>query len=486
MSVSAPLTPAPTTEPCRFAAPTALEVDASGSLPLILMFVAGIAWLVLGSTLGLLASVKLHAPAMLSSIPALTYGRLIPAQNALFLYGFAAQVGLAVALWIVSRLGRAKIVAPVVLTIGVLLWNLGVLTGFLNILAGNWTGMGRFEMPVSSVTPMFVGYLLIGIVALLTFKARTVSELYPSMWFILASLFWFPWIYATASYLLHSGFLRASAIPVIAGWYGQNLVSVVLLGFAVGACYYFVPKLTNHPLSSRGLAMFGFWGLLVLAPFGGFAATYAVPRWVISMSVVTTVLCLIPIAAHTLNWIQTLHTKSKNSKEESGSIYFRVAVPFFAVYGALGAWAALPSNNAIVGFTWFQAGLSQLLEYGFVGLVLLGSVVVVAPKLTQTEWPIQKLLKPLSALSIIGVLFMTLPLLLGGWIQGQGLSDAAIPFVDVSKRAFPFVAMTTVGILLFALAQVLLLLHLVALCGRSLFNCCQPATWFVVNKGGAR
>lgn len=486
MSVSAPLTSAPTPMECPSGSPTTVEVDTSGSLPLFLMLVAGVFWLCLGSALGLIASVKLHAPAMLSGIPALTYGRLIPAQNALFLYGFAAQVGLGIALWIVSRLGRAKVVAPFILTVGALLWNVGILTGLLNILAGNWTGLNRFEMPISSVTPLFVGYGLIGIAALLTFKARTARDLYPSMWFILASLFWFPWIYGTASYLLHSGFLRASAVPVIAGWYGQNFVSIVLLSLALGASYYFIPKLSHQPLASRGLAIFGFWSLLIFAPFGGFAATYAVPRWVISMSVVSSVLCLVPIAAHSWNWIQTLHCTRSNTKEDFGLLYFRIAIPFLALYGIFAAWAAFPANNTIVGFTWLQTGLVQMLEYGFIGLVLLGSVVVVAPKLTQTEWTIRKLLKPHCLLSIIGVVFMTLPLLLGGWIQGQGLNDAAIPFVDASKRAFPFVAMTTIGILLFALAQALLLLHLLALCGRSLMNCCQPAAWFAVNKGGAR
>ena len=151
MSVSAPLTSAPTPKECPSGSPTTVEVDTSGSLPLFLMLVAGVFWLCLGSALGLIASVKLHAPAMLSGIPALTYGRLIPAQNALFLYGFAAQVGLGIALWIVSRLGRAKVVAPFILTVGALLWNVGILTGLLNILAGNWTGLNAYLLGHASL-----------------------------------------------------------------------------------------------------------------------------------------------------------------------------------------------------------------------------------------------------------------------------------------------------------------------------------------------
>ncbi len=486
MSVSVPT---PSLDTCAAApspATSASEVDASNAIPLYGIFMAGIGWLVLGSILGLIASVKLHAPALLSQFPALTYGRLIPAQNTIFLYGFAMQIGLGIAIWIISRLGRTKIVGSFAWGIGALLWNVGVFIGFISILSGDWTGLNRFEMPAATATPLFVGYLLFGIVALLTFKARTVRDLYPSMWFILASIFWFPWIYATASYLLHSGFLRSSAIPVISGWYGHNFVSVVLLNLALGASYYFIPKLSHRPLASEGLAIFGFWSLLVVAPFGGFAATYAVPRWVIGMSVVSSVLCLLPILAHSLNWYQTVRQAGKSPKPDQGIGYFLWAGFCFALFGILAAWAALPTNNLIVGFTWFQTGLTQLLEYGFIGLVLLGALTVVVPKLTQLDWPIHRLVKPHYLLTVIGILLMTLPVLMGGWIQGTGLADASVPFMVASKKAFPWIAMSTVGILLFTLAQIALFVHLVVMLGKAFINCCHPASWMGCDKGGAR
>jgi hypothetical protein len=56
-----------------------------------------------------------------------------------------------------------------------------------------------FEMPAWCARILFVAYLLIGVCALLTFHQREPGPLYPSQWFVVGSLFWFPWIFSTAA-----------------------------------------------------------------------------------------------------------------------------------------------------------------------------------------------------------------------------------------------------------------------------------------------
>jgi len=52
-------------------APTSLErIDSSCRLPLFALFGGAAVWLALGSVLGLLASLKFHAPAMFANCPA--------------------------------------------------------------------------------------------------------------------------------------------------------------------------------------------------------------------------------------------------------------------------------------------------------------------------------------------------------------------------------------------------------------------------------
>src|ERR1041384_5514078 len=72
----------------------ATEIDASCRWPLLLLFCSGICWLVFGTGLALISSIKLHAPGFLADSPWLTLGRVRPATMNSILYGFASQVGL--------------------------------------------------------------------------------------------------------------------------------------------------------------------------------------------------------------------------------------------------------------------------------------------------------------------------------------------------------------------------------------------------------
>ncbi|HEY0550011.1 MAG TPA: hypothetical protein VGF13_10455, partial [Verrucomicrobiae bacterium] len=72
---------------------------------LLLPIVSALVWLLVSSLFALVTSVKLHSPAVLADCSWLTYGHTRPAANDAFMYGFASQAGLAVALWILCRLG---------------------------------------------------------------------------------------------------------------------------------------------------------------------------------------------------------------------------------------------------------------------------------------------------------------------------------------------------------------------------------------------
>jgi len=79
-----------------------------------------------------------------------------------------------------------------------------VTIGIIGILAGDATGFHYLEMPRYAALILFLGYLLIGLWILLTFHQRRQRSLFVSQWFLLAALFWFPWIYSTAYLLLAS------------------------------------------------------------------------------------------------------------------------------------------------------------------------------------------------------------------------------------------------------------------------------------------
>src|SRR5208337_4168695 len=177
---------------------TSAQIDASCRVPLLLLFLSAAVWLVLGSMLALVASLKFHAPNLLAGAAWLTYGRLHPAWWNALLYGFCVQAGLGAGLWMLARLGGAKLLLDWLATAGAVLWNFGLTVGVLGILRGHSTGYESFELPSYSAAILFIAYLVIGAAGLINFHGRRQLALFVSQWFVFTALFWFPWIYSTA------------------------------------------------------------------------------------------------------------------------------------------------------------------------------------------------------------------------------------------------------------------------------------------------
>src|SRR5271170_1945431 len=219
------------------------QIDSSCRVPLLVLFGGAALWLVVGLFLALIASIKFHAPDFLADCPLFTYGRVQPAANDLILYGFAIPAALGVILWIFARLSQVELVLPMVPFAAANLWHLGVLIGFVGILLGNSTGFTWLEFPRPATPLLFVAFVLIAVSAVATFGQRQERALYPSHWFLLAALLWFPWIYSTANLFLIGWPVRGVAQAVIAWWYGDNLLLVWLTLVGLGIAFYFLPKL---------------------------------------------------------------------------------------------------------------------------------------------------------------------------------------------------------------------------------------------------
>src|SRR5712692_7160522 len=198
---------------------------------------------------------SLRGPGFLNGSAWMTYGRINPAAMNALLYGFASQAGLGVALWLLCRLGRVGLCCQGPLLIAGVFWNLGVAAGIFGILAGGSTGFQWLEMPRYASPILFAAYALIGLCAVITFHARRERPLYVSQWYLLAALFWFPWIYSAANYLLVFRPARGVMQAVVNAWFTNNFLGLWLAPVGLGAIFYFIPKLTGRPLHSRPLAV---------------------------------------------------------------------------------------------------------------------------------------------------------------------------------------------------------------------------------------
>src|SRR2546425_1604425 len=326
--------------------PTA-DIDASCRNPVVFLFAKAAGWLVLGSVFGFIATLKFHKPDLLADSAWLTYGRVQPAAMNSFLYGFAFQAALGAALWIICRLGRTTLVQPGIAVVGAMIWNLGVAIGVVGILAGDSTGYEWLEMPRYASPILFTAYAIIGVCALLTFHHRREPTLYVSQWFLLAALFWFPWIYSTANLLLVFFPARGVLQAVVDWWYIGNL-SQIWFGFiGLAAIFYFLPELTGRPLYSNYLAILAFW---TLALFGGWCGLHygaPLPAWMPSLSTVFTVLTVIPLIAVAINLNKTFSGAAAELKQSPPLRFVVFGALAYLLAGALTILSAFPYFSQI-------------------------------------------------------------------------------------------------------------------------------------------
>lgn len=431
------------------------EIDASCRWPLLALFTSGVFWLLVGLVFALVASIKLHAPGFLADCPVLTLGRVRPAAMNALLYGFAGQVGIGVTLWLLCRLGSVRLTFQVPLLIAAKVWNLGVFIGFWAILAGASTGFEWLEMPRYASVFLLVSYLLIGLCALATFTARRAPGLYVSQWYLVMAIFWFPWIYSAANLLLVTSPVRGAFQSVVNAWFTGNLLGLWLGSIALGAIYYFLPKLTNRPLYSEQLALFAFW---TAALFGNWSGTSSligapVPRWIGAVGTVGAVSLLLPLIANAWNW-QLTYAGNRDAFRKSVELRFILfGAAAYLIDGLVTAATSLPQVSAVTNLTYVTVARNYLLILGFVGMVLLGALYYIVPRLVEVNWANDKLTKIHFLGSAVGVVIVFLALTFGGISQGWNLANPAIPFLVVVKGTIPFVGMSTLGLFLVLVGQ---------------------------------
>jgi cytochrome c oxidase cbb3-type subunit I len=439
---------------------TTVEIDRSCCAPLTLLFCSAAFWSMIGLLLGAISSIKLHAPAFLGDMAWFTYGRIYPASLNLLVYGFASQAGLGILLWLFARLGRVTLQRPGIVIAGGLFWNLGVTLGVLGILSGQNTGYEWLEMPQYAAVMLFAGYVLVGISALMTFHSRRECGLYVSQWFLLAALFWFPWIYSTAELLLVFGSVRGTFQEVVNGWFTHNLFFLWLTPVGLAAIFYFIPKILNRPLHSHHLAMFGFWAFALFGSWGGLYAGQPIPKWMPTLCIAAAVMMIIPLLATATNWYLTVAQDRGRVLEEPALIFVLFAASTYLLLSALEIVASFRSVSSVTLFTLYGFGLTQLRICGFMGMLVAGAIYYIMPRITQCEWPDLKLIRVHFWLAAVGVGLTALALVIGGVIQGFRTQDPSVPFLNVVRSTVPFLGLSTLGGLLLIGSNVSLLVNL--------------------------
>jgi cytochrome c oxidase cbb3-type subunit I len=468
---------------------TPAEVDRSCRAPVTLLFLCSALWLIIGLLMAMISSAQMHAPGMFANAESLTFGRMRPAATNALIYGFALQAGWAMALWMIARLGRVPLAGGGVIILATLFWNFGVKLGVAGILGGDSTGFELLEMPRYAAPILFLAYSAIGVCGIVTLHARRERSLYFSHWLLFAALLWFPWIYSTAELLLIYFPVRGVFQTAINLWFANNLIELCLGPMGLAAVFYFIPKLTGRPLYSVQVAAIAFWTLLFFGSLGGLYAGLPLPKWMTTVSILATVLLLVPLAAMAFNLKQTTAGVERGLCKSNLPLRFICAgTVFYFIAELLRVAGSLRSVNEVTRLTLFNPGVAALELYGFFLMVALGAFYYIQPRICDTNWASEKAIRFHFGATLLGVVLAAIPLLIGGVIQGFRIRNPSADFPSIARGLVPFIGLSTVGLTILALAQLRFLFSFAGLLRRC---CCggvasEASLKSEKSKGGQR
>lgn len=471
--------PVPTSRPVAAADPAAAtvpssQIDAGFLWPLSCLFGGAILWLLVSSLLGLIASVKMHAPGMMADCAWLTYGRIRPAASQVFLYGFALQASLGIALWLMARLCRTNLVGRGAVVIAGKVWNLGILVGLFAILAGGNTGYERFEFPAYVQGILLMSLVTLSLCALLTFQARRVEELYPSVWYLVAAFLCLPWLLSTAWLLLLVWPVHGAAQMAVQNYYANGIYQLGVVPLGVAILLYLMPLLAGKPLHSRYLAMFAFWMQVIFGSWTGLHNGAPMPAWMVGVGVVSGVMLALPLFATLQNLCRTRRSGNFSLNSSPGARFLVAAIAALGISGILGVLHSWPSINRITQFSLFTAGLEQLAWQGFLGSAIFAALYHIVPSVTGSPWPCLRMVRVHFWLHVVGFGLAGLSLVAGGVLHGLAWANPNVQAVDVARRSIPFIGMASLGNLLVLAGSVCLSIQAGRLAYARLRACCVP------------
>jgi cytochrome c oxidase cbb3-type subunit I len=432
-------------------------IDASTRAPVLLFLVFGVLWLLAATALAIVSSVQLHNPGFLGEYGWLTYGRARPAYLSGFIYGWAFNAAFAVALWLMARLSGAVVRGGAMAIIGGLFWNLGVALGVVGILIGDGTGYAWLDMPRYVAPILFAAYALIGAVTVATFRFSRFSSAYVSQWYLLAALFWFPWIYTVGQAMLIFGEPRGVVQAILQAWFEGNLYGLWLAPIALAAIYYFLPKLVGRPIRDYRIARMGFWTWGLFATWAGARHLIGgpVPAWVQATGAAASLMLLVPVVVIGINYFGTLSGHYRKLRGSPTLSFLTVSAAAFVLAGVAMALTSLRSVAEVTQFTYVGHALLQLELYAFFSMAVFGSVYYLLPRLLHSEWPSGALIKAHYWSSLTGAGLAIACLLIGGWLQGHAINhvDQFPDYVSVVARTVPYLVGHSLALVLLAVAH---------------------------------
>lgn len=409
---------------------------------IIWYLVSATLWLLFGTTVGEYVGIKFVAPDV-DQLSWLSFGRLRPVHTNAVFWGWASLAMVGLGYYVVSMVGNVRLASVRVgwWTLG--LMNVAVLLGTVSLMAGVNNGGGEYREYIWPIMLLFaVGIVLALGNFLVTIARRTTEEIYISNWYTVAALIFLITIVVVAYLPFWQDGLGET---IIQGYYMHQGVGMWFMMYMLGLTYYFLPQQLNTPIYSYSLGILAFWTqILFYTLIGTHHFVFSSIPWSLqTIAIVGSVGMVIPVAAGTTNFLLTFRGGFHKVAGSYTLPFFLVGVVFYFTGSLQGTAEAFRSTNLIWHFTDFTVAHSHITMYGIVTFLLWASIYTVVPRLTGKEPP-QATVGAHFWMALVGLLFYSVPLMLGGTLRGVAWIDG-VPFIDTVVMMAPYWLWRAVG-----------------------------------------
>lgn len=418
------------------------NIDPQLSRLIIWYFGCAAFWLLFGTTVGEYVGIKFVAPDA-DHISWLSFGRLRPVHTNAVFWGWASLGMLGLGYYIVPMVSNVAIASIKKGWYTLWLVNAAVISGTVCLMAGINNGGGEYREYIWPVMLLFgIGLVLTLINFIQTIAKRKTKEIYISNWYIVSAIM-FALTITVVAYVPY--WQNGLGETIIQGYYMHQGVGMWFMLFTLGIVYYMLPQQLNKPIFSYSLGILAFWTQILFYTLIGthHFVFSSIPWWLQTVAIVGSMGMVIPVVAGSTNFIMTFKGAWHKVAASYTLPFFLVGTVFYFTGSLQGTAEAFRSTNLLWHFTDFTVAHSHLTMYGIICFFLWAGMYAVLPRLTGREAP-QVTIGAHFWLALIGLLFYTVPLMIGSTLRGQ-LWIEGKPFIETVVHMAPYWLWRAIG-----------------------------------------
>jgi cbb3-type cytochrome c oxidase subunit I len=415
-------------------------------------------WFAFATSIGMVAAGYLIAPDFFGNISFLQFGRIRPVHVNIVLFGFTTPGLLAAAHYYIPQLLRTELFSHKLGVTGVLVWNVAVVGAVVSLMTGHSQGREYAELiwPVDML--VVASFTIVFINLVLTIRNRKEPILYVSVWYATAAVILTGLTYSLGNVIWQpdTGALLGIPDAILLWFYGHNVFGLLLTPLSLGVAYYVIPIVTRSPLYSHTLSLIGFWGLLVVYTHIGthHLLQVPVPTWLKVIAIVDSVAMVIPVMVFLINiWYTAKGKLGEIHASIPGKFIFTGTILYFVV-SIQGSIMALPQVQRVTHFNNWVVGHAHIGVLGFAGMIALGGLYYVLPKLTGKPLYSRFLADLQYWLVLIGITGFAVVLTTVGLIQGNAWFNGETVYRVLPEIHLYYVIRLSLGFLIASSAYI--------------------------------